>query len=172
VTRERRAAVTAGLAGEVERLIGASVEAMGFAVVRVQLGGQQRPRLQIMVERLDGKPVEVDDCAAVSRAVSALLDVADPISGAYTLEISSPGIDRPLVRLRDFDRFAGFVARVETDRMIGGRRRFKGRLLGTAEGQVRLEVEGEEVSVPHDDIVRAKLIATDERISAGARRTT
>jgi ribosome maturation factor RimP len=164
-------ATTAGLAGEIERLIGPSVEAMGFEVVRVQLGGQQRPRLQVMVERLDRQPMDVDDCAAVSRAVSALLDVADPISGSYTLEVSSPGIDRPLVRLGDFDRFAGYVARVETDRPISGRRRFKGRVLGTADGQIRMEVEGDEVMLPHDDIVRAKLILTDELISAGAKRT-
>ena len=94
----------------VEALIGPAVEALGCAVVRVQISGQQRVRLQVMVERLDGRPVVVDDCAELSRAISAVLDVEDPIDRAYVLEVSSPGIDRPLVRPDDYARFAGFEA--------------------------------------------------------------
>jgi ribosome maturation factor RimP len=142
------------------------VEAMGYATVRIMILGQKRPRLQIMVERRDGRAMTVDDCAEVSRAISAVLDVEDPIAGAHVLEVSSPGIDRPLVRLGDFDRFAGFDARIETGRPIGERRRFTGRLLGTAADDVRLRTEAGVVQLPHAEIVRAKLILTDALIAA------
>ena len=154
------------LPGRIEELITPTVEGMGFSVVRVQVSGQQRVRLQVMAERHDGKAMLVDDCAVLSRAVSAVLDVEDPIPGAFTLEVSSPGIDRPLVRLDDFERFAGFEARVETARLIDGRRRFKGRLLGVADQMVRLRVEGVAVELPFLDIRRAKLILTDELLAA------
>ncbi len=154
------------LPGRIEELITPTVEGMGFSVVRVQVSGQQRVRLQIMAERHDGKAMLVDDCAVLSRAISAVLDVEDPIPGAFTLEVSSPGIDRPLVRLDDFERFAGFEARVETARLIDGRRRFKGRLLGVTDQVVRLHVEGVAVELPFLDIRRAKLILTDELLAA------
>jgi len=108
----------------------------------------------------------VDDCAAVSREISAVLDVENPIEGAFTLEVSSPGIDRPLVRLDDFGRFAGFEAKVEMVRSIGGRRRFKGRLLGTEGQMVRIEVDGDTMDLAYPDIHRAKLILTDELLAA------
>lgn len=160
------------LAHRLEVLLQPTVEAMSFSIVRILLSGQKRPRLQIMVERRDGAPMLVDDCAEVSRAVSAVLDVEDPISGAYTLEISSPGLDRPLVRLTDFDRFAGLDARVEMNHPIEGRRRFTGQVLGTAGEQVRLRMDGAEVRLPHADIQRAKLLLTDELLAAseGQRR--
>lgn len=150
----------------VERLIAPTVEAMGFDIVRVQLLGQQRVRLQVMAERRDGEMMLVDDCASISRAIAAILDVEDPISEAYTLEVSSPGIDRPLVRLGDFERFAGFEARVETDRLIGGRRRFKGRLLGIEGETVRIQIAQDVVELPFQDIHRAKLVLTDDLIAA------
>lgn len=125
-------------------------------------------RLQIMAERNDDAAMTVDDCAALSRAISAVLDVDDPIASAYTLEISSPGIDRPLVRLTDYDRFAGFEARIELARMIDGRRRFQGRLIGTAGEDVRIDVAGVEVGLPFADIQRAKLVLTDELLAAHA----
>lgn len=155
------------LAGRVEALIGPTVEAMGYSLVRVQILGRNRPRLQIMAERTDGESMLVDDCAAISRAVSAVLDVEDPIAGAYTLEVSSPGIDRPLVRLADFDRFAGFEAKVEMDLAVDGRRRFQGRLLGTEGDAVRLRMEDSEVVLPYADIRRAKLVLTEELLATG-----
>lgn len=139
-------------------------------MVRVLVQGRQRTRLQIMVERTDGKAMLVEDCAGVSRAVSAVLDVADPISGAYTLEVSSPGIDRPLVRLADFERFAGLEARVELGRPIDGRKRLQGRLLGTSGEQVRIAVAGTDWMVPFADVVRAKLVLTEELLRAEEQR--
>jgi ribosome maturation factor RimP len=107
----------------------------------------------------------VEDCAEISRSVSALLDVADPIAGAYMLEVSSPGIDRPLVRPEDYDRFAGFDARIELDEPLDGRKRFKGKLLGRAADAVRLIAETGEVLLPLAGIARAKLVLTDELIA-------
>src|SRR5260221_6147755 len=121
------------VASRIENLLHPSLEAMGYGIVRVQFTGGQRPTLQVMAERLDGQGMSVDDCAEISRAVSAILDVADPINTAYHLEVSSPGIDRPLVRLADYSRFAGYHARIETDRLVEGRKRFKGGLLGVNE---------------------------------------
>jgi ribosome maturation factor RimP len=111
----------------------------------------------------------VDDCAEISRSVSALLDVADPIAGSYTLEISSPGIDRPLVRAEDYDRFSGFEARIELGRLVDGRRRLRGRLLGTIAGTVRLATDTGEVRIPLDAILRAKLVLTDDLLDAARR---
>ncbi len=140
---------------------------MGYEIVRVQLSGGRRPVLQIMAERVDGVAITVDDCTDISRTVSALLDVEDPISGAYHLEVSSPGIDRPLTRLRDFERFAGFEARIETKALIEGRRRFKGVLKGVAGELVRVEIEGGTlVELPFGGVLRAKLILTDALIAA------
>jgi len=126
----------------------------------------RRTTLQVMAERLDDLPITHDDCAEISRSVSALLDVADPIAGAYTLEISSPGIDRPLVRAEDFDRFRGFEAKIELVMPLDGRRRFRGRLIGTAEGVLHLFTEAGETRLPLDAVARAKLILTDDLIAA------
>src|SRR5882724_2593033 len=139
---------------------------MGYCLVRVVITSGRRATLQVMVERLDDQPMTVDDCAQISHSVSALLDVADPIPGAYMLEISSPGIDRPLVRPEDFDRFSGFEARIELARPIDGRKRFRGRLLGTSKGKVRLATEAGETELPVDDVSRAKLVLTDDLIAA------
>jgi ribosome maturation factor RimP len=148
-------------------MISPSVEAMGYRVVRVALTGGRRPTLQIMAERLDDKAMSVDDCADISRNVSALLDVADPIESEYTLEVSSPGIDRPLVAREDYVRFAGYEAKIETARPVEGRKRFRGRLLGADESAVRLILDGEgEVAVPLGDILKAKLVLTDELLEA------
>ncbi len=154
------------LPDRIEQMVAPTVGAMGFRIVRVQLAGKDSLRLQVMVERQDERPIQVDDCAHVSRAISAVLDVEDPIAGAYTLEVSSPGIDRPLVRLGDFQRFVGFEVRVETARPIDGRRRFRGRLLGVAGDSVRMTVEGAEMALPYRDIQRAKLVLTDELVMA------
>ncbi|HEB79514.1 MAG TPA: ribosome maturation factor RimP [Rhodospirillales bacterium] len=154
------------LSSRVERLISPAIEAMGFEIVRVQLLGKERRILQIMAERRDGGAMLVDDCAEISRAVSAVLDVEDSISGTYALEVSSPGIDRPLVRIGDFERFAGYEAKVEMDRLIDGRKRFKGRLLGVEGETVRMKMAEGAVELPFQDIRRAKLVLTDELIAA------
>lgn len=121
-----------------------------------------------MAERADGAPMTVDDCADISHAVSALLDVEDPIAGAYTLEVSSPGIDRPLTRLKDFERFAGFEAKLESRVSVDGRKRFKGRLGGVEDGEILIDTEQGAARVPFDTVLRAKLVLTDELIRASA----
>ncbi|CBS88244.1 ribosome maturation factor RimP [Azospirillum lipoferum] len=152
--------------GRIEQIITPSVEAMGYEVVRVQISGGQRSVLQIMAERADGAPMTVEDCADISRSVSALLDVEDPIREAYTLEVSSPGIDRPLTRLKDFERFAGFEARLESRMAIDGRKRFKGMLKGVEHGLVCVDTEQGPARLEFDNILRAKLVLTDELIRA------
>ena len=156
-------------AQRIDDLIAPTVGAMGFDVVRVLISGKQRLRLQIMAEWKDGRTVTVEDCAQLSRAISAVLDVEDPISEAYTLEVSSPGIDRPLVRLADFERFAGFDARVETNEPVDGQRKFRGRLLGTVGEAVRLDLGNAVHDIPYGAIARAKLLLTDELLAAASR---
>lgn len=154
------------LTTEIEKMIGPSIEAMGYELVRVTLAGSVRKVLQVMAEPADGRVMAVEDCARVSRAISAILDVEDPISGAYSLEVSSPGIDRPLTRPKDFDRFKGHEAKIETHEPVDGRKRFKGILKGVTEQNVELESEGEIVSLPLSDIAKAKLVLTDALIAA------
>ena len=150
------------LPGRIETLIAPTIEAMGFAIVRVHVSGGNKPNLQVMAERKDGEAMVVGDCAAISRAVSAILDAEDPIASAYTLEVSSPGIDRPLVRLADFERFTGRQAKVRTARPIDGRKRFQGRLLGVTGDAVRLEDGDAAVYLPYPDIERATLVITED----------
>jgi ribosome maturation factor RimP len=150
----------------IAQMIEPALAAMGYRLVRVLMTSGRRPTLQVMAERLDDLPITLDDCAEISHSVSAILDVADPIAGAYTLEISSPGIDRPLVRREDYDRFSGFEAKIELARPLDGRRRFRGRLIGTAEGFIRLLTEAGETRLPLDAVSRAKLILTDDLIVA------
>jgi len=151
---------------QIARIIEPSLEAMGYRLVRVALTGAQRPTLQVMAERRDEAAMTVEDCANISRSISALLDVADPIAGAYMLEVSSPGIDRPLVRPEDYDRFAGFEARIDLVEPLDGRKRFRGRLLGRAEQDVRLIGEAGEVRLPLAAIARAKLVLTDDLLAS------
>lgn len=159
-----------GRAETIETLVTPTLQAEGFDIVRVLFSGDRRPKLQIMVERRDGRAVGVDDCALASRLVSAVLDVEDPVSGSYVLEVSSPGIDRPLTRLQDFERFAGFEARVELRAPVDGKRRFRGRLRGVEQDRIRLETEQERVELSFDDIQKAKLVLTDELIAASQDR--
>jgi ribosome maturation factor RimP len=163
---ENRALTSEGKAAEVEDLIAPSLGDMGYDVVRVQLGGGHRQLLQVMAERRDGRGMTVEDCAEISRAVSVLLDVADPIRGAFTLEVSSPGIDRPLTRPEDFERFAGFEAKLELRFAHEGRRRFRGRLLGLEDAQVRLATEDGELRLPFGELAKAKLVLTDDLLAA------
>jgi ribosome maturation factor RimP len=157
-----------GTAADIEALIEPTLESMGYRIVRTLITGGRRHevRLQVMVERTDGAGMDVDDCAAVSRAVEAILDEEDPIEGGYNLEVSSPGIDRPLTRLADFDTWAGFDARVEMTQPVENRRRFKGRLLGVRGADVVLSVDGAEWVLPFAGLDKAKLVLTDELIAA------
>ena len=150
----------------VEKLIAPSLEALSFELVRVRFGGPGRPTLQIMIERRDHEPLTVDDCATASKSISALLDVEDPIGGAYNLEVSSPGLDRPLTRISDFERFAGFHAKIELTAPIDGRTRLRGQVLGVENGKVRISADEGSAVVPFETIKKAKLILTDELISA------
>jgi ribosome maturation factor RimP len=152
--------------GRIAAMIEPSLEAMGYSLVRVAHTGGRRPTLQIMAERRDGAGMTVADCEEISRNVSALLDVQDPIASSYMLEVSSPGIDRPLVRPQDYDRFAGFEAKLELGHGIEGRKRFRGRLVGRAGETVRLATEAGEVELPLGDVVRAKLVLTDDLLAA------
>ncbi|SDG23249.1 ribosome maturation factor RimP [Limimonas halophila] len=160
-----RRKTSTGKAAEIEAMLEPTLESMGFRIVRVQLAGNKREKtLQIMAERTDGSGMDVDACAEVSRAAEAILDVEDPIDTAYTLEVSSPGIDRPLTRLSDFHDWAGFDARVELEAPRDGRRRYKGPLLGIRDGYVRIRADGVEHELPFDEIAKAKLVLTDELI--------
>jgi ribosome maturation factor RimP len=151
---------------EISRLVEPSLDGMGYELVRVQMTGGDQPTLQIMAERKDRRDMTVEDCATISRNLSAILDVEDPISESYSLEISSPGIDRPLMRLADYERFAGFEAKIETKRPLDGQRKFSGRLVGVRGERVAIDVGQGAAEIPFDDIARAKLVLTDELIAA------
>lgn len=141
-----------------------TVEGMGFRLVRLRYQGSRRPVLQVMAEKPDGT-MEVEDCATLSRALSAQLDVADPIAGEYALEVSSPGIDRPLTRLEDFERWAGWEAKLETEAPIDGRRRFRGTLAGVEDGEVLVEIPEGTVGLAFEWLSDARLVLTDELIA-------
>ncbi|MFC7607784.1 ribosome maturation factor RimP [Teichococcus aestuarii] len=158
-----------GLEARIAATIQPTLSAMGYEIVRVQIQGKQTPTVQIMADRTDGRPIGVGDCEAISHAAGAVLDVDDPFTGEWNLEVSSPGIDRPLTRTRDWQRFAGHVATVEMSIPFEGRRRFRGIALGADEAVVRLRLEdGAEVALPRADMRRAKLVLTDELIAATA----
>lgn len=145
-------------------------EASGYEIVRLRLmGGEHARRLQIMAETPDGEMI-VEDCAKLSRAISEVMDAADPISGEYTLEVSSPGVDRPLTRMKDFANYEGHEARLELDRVADGRKRFRGMLAGVENDNVAIDLEGEAETalVPFAWIVEAKLILTDQLMKRGA----
>ena len=150
-------------------IIAPRLDLMGFELVRVTVLGRERPTVQIMADRADGSQITVDDCQAISHDVSAAIDVDDPIPGAWTLEVSSAGIDRPLTRVKDWNRFAGHLARVETFFPQNGRKRFVGVVLGADENAARIRLDGGlEVELRHPDIRRAKLVLTDALIEATA----
>lgn len=151
-------------------------ETLGLNIVRVRLMGAGRPggsrRLQVMAERQSDGDINVNECARLSRALSAWLEEADPISGEYMLEVSSPGIDRPLTRLEDFVAYEGLEARLELDRLAEGRKRFRGILAGVEDDHVAidLEDEAETALIPFDWIIDAKLVLNDQLMELGAER--
>jgi ribosome maturation factor RimP len=162
-----------GVAAEIAAVIEPALNDMGFRLVRVAVSGRNGVTVQIMAERPDGT-ITVEDCADISRNVSPLLDANDPINGHYTLEISSPGIDRLLARTSDFEAWAGHEAKIETKEPIAGRKRFRGIIQGLAGNDVRLEVPsdqgGPQVNLPVAVIAEARLVLTDELIRETLRR--
>jgi ribosome maturation factor RimP len=163
----REHAADEALPAKLADLVAPTLADMGYELVRVAVLGGARPTVQVMADRADGSQIAVEDCEAISHAVGAVLDVADPIAGAWMLEVSSAGIDRPLTRVKDWNRFAGHEARAETVFPVDGRRRFSGIVLGADETHARMRLEdGSEVALPLADLRRAKLVLTDALIEA------
>jgi ribosome maturation factor RimP len=148
------------------RIIEPALTEAGYDLVRVQFMGGQGDTLQIMVERQDRRAITVNDCANVSRLVSPILDVEDPVKDPYMLEVSSPGLDRPLVRPDDYVRFSGFRAKVVTTRPIDGVKKFEGAIAGLEGDTVLLSIDGVRAELPFEDIKKASLVLTDELIEA------
>ena len=166
--------VESGAAARVAELIEPALSGSGFRLVRVAVSGREGKTLQIMAERPDGT-LTIADCEAISKEISPLLDVHDPIAGSYHLEVSSPGIDRPLVRPSDFEVWSGYEAKIEVKQPIDGRKRFRGMLEGFEDGEVRIEVDlGEAgrniIGIPMALIGEARLMLTDELIREALRR--
>ena len=172
---EPRLIVEPGLSARVATIAEPVIEQLGYRLVRVKVSGADGCTVQIMVERPDGTMV-VEDCETVSRALSPVFDVADPIDKAYRLEVSSPGIDRPLVRKSDFDRYAGHLVKIETEIPIDGRKRFRGLLIGTEGEAARIRQddaeagEAAEILLPIEEMSEAKLVLTDELVTEALRR--
>jgi ribosome maturation factor RimP len=154
------------LEAKLTAIVAPRLETMGFELVRVAVLGREHPTVQVMADRADGSLISVEDCEQISHYLSGVFDVEDPIPGAWNLEVSSAGIDRPLTRTKDWNRFAGHLARVETLFPVEGRKRFSGIVLGADDkfGKLRLD-DGTEAAVPLRDIRRAKLVLTDALIA-------
>jgi ribosome maturation factor RimP len=173
---EPRLIIEPGRAARVAAVSEPVLAGLGYRLVRVRISGLAGCTVQIMAERPDGS-MSIEDCETASRALSPVLDVADPIESSYRLEISSPGIDRPLVRRSDFDRYAGHVAKIEMNMPVGGRRRFHGVLLGTDREGARLRRddaapdETADVVLPIEDMMEAKLVLTDALVAEALRRS-
>jgi ribosome maturation factor RimP len=171
---EPRLITEPGLAARVATIAEPVLADLGYRLVRVRISGLSGCTVQVMAERPDGT-MAIEDCEAVSRALSPVLDVADPVDRAYRLEISSPGIDRPLVRRSDFDRYAGHLAKIEMEVPVGGRKRFRGTLVGTDGEAARvrcddLPAEAAEVMLPIADMAEARLVLTDALVAESLRR--
>jgi len=156
-----------GLEGRIAAIIMEPLEAQGYELVRVQVIGTEEPTVQVMADRADGAAFTLDDCTAVSHLLSAVLDVEDPISSAWHLEVSSAGIDRPLTRTKDFNNYAGFAAKIELNFPgPGGRKRFSGILAGADAETAQLKLDtGETIGIKRADIKKAKLVLTDALIA-------
>ena len=153
------------LEAKLAAMIAPSLEFLGYELVRVTVLGRDRPTVQVMADRADGSLISISDCETISRQISAVLDVEDPIPGAWNLEVSSAGIDRPLTRPKDWVRFAGHLVRAETQFPVNGRKRYSGVVLGADDSSARLRLDdGSEVALKLGDIKRAKLVLTDALI--------
>jgi ribosome maturation factor RimP len=159
------------LADRIEDLISPTIEELGFEIVRIEVLGEMNPCLQIMVDRPDQTGMNVDDCAQISRAVSTIMDVEDPITSAYTLEVSSPGMDRPLVKREHFERFVGAEIRLEKKGQGDEQRRYRGDLKGIKGDDVVLLIKGEEILIPFVDVQKAKIVITDALIATAKEGT-
>ncbi len=147
-------------------LIEPIVEGLGYETVRILTIGQKNPTLQIMIDRKDGKEINVDDCATVSRKISEVMDEKDPIDEQYSLEVSSPGLDRPLTKPQHFKRFLGYETKIETSVEVDGRKRFKGKTKSVSDNDdIVLEMDGKEYTIPFSDISKAKIVLTDELLA-------
>ena len=172
---EPRLVVEPGAAARVSAVASPVLQQLGYRLVRIRISGEAGCTVQIMAERPDGS-MQIDDCEAISRALSPVLDIADPIDRAYRLEISSPGIDRPLVRRSDFERYAGHLAKIEMAVAHEGRKRFRGILAGVDGDRVRIRRDdvpaGDEADMllVMEDIAEARLVLTDELIAESMRR--
>jgi ribosome maturation factor RimP len=156
-----------GLEARIAAIVAPTLADMGYDLVRVSVLGRDRPTVQVMADRADGNLIAVEDCEAISHALGAVLDVEDPLPGAWNLEISSAGIDRPLTRVKDWNRFAGHQARAEVNVPVDGRKRFSGVVLGADGRLARMRLDdGTEVALPLADLRRAKLVLTDALIEA------
>jgi ribosome maturation factor RimP len=151
-------------------LIEPTAQNLGYRIVRVRLSGNRRKRLQIMAERLADGQMGVDDCGRLSRALAPVFDLEDPVQGEYDLEISSPGIDRPLMSVEDFQRFIGHDAKLETAAMIDGRRRWKGQIKAVEGDTIVLAAEGGEARLNFAQLSDARLVLTDKLIEEDLRR--
>ena len=139
------------------------IDGLGYETVRIITIGQANPTLQVMIDKTDGTEIMVDDCAKVSRALSEVLDANDPISGKYNLEVSSPGLDRPLTKLQHFVRFVGNEVKIETDTVVEGRKRFKGKIITLKDDDtIVFLMDEKEYSIPYHSVSKAKLVLTDE----------
>lgn len=157
------------LESRIASIVTPTLEAMGYELVRITVLGRDRMTVQVMADKTDGSLITVADCEAISHALGAVLDVEDPIPGAWLLEVSSAGIDRPLTRPKDWNRFAGHLARAETTVPIDGRKRFSGVVLGADENAARMRLDdGSEIALPLAGLRRAKLVLTDALIDATA----
>lgn len=161
---------TENVIAEVSQLISPDLKGMGYDLVRVKfVGGKDQAGLQIMAERFDGRPMTVEDCAQLSEKISSKLDDTNNLRERYSLEVSSPGIDRPLVRLKDFSRFAGHLAQIELKESQGGQRRFKGfigKVSDSSDALIEFKTDDGSKSITLNDISQAKLILTDALIKA------
>jgi len=154
------------LEAKLTAIVAPRLEPMGFELVRLAVLGRDRPTVQVMADRADGSLISIEDCEQISRYIATVFDVEDPIPGTWNLEVSSSGIDRPLTRPKDWNRFAGHLVRVETNFPIDGRKRYSGIVLGADDvhGKLRLD-DGTETALPLRDIRRAKLVLTDALIA-------
>jgi ribosome maturation factor RimP len=158
-----------GLEARFAALVAPTLADMGYELVRVAILGRERPTVQVMADRADGALISVEDCEAISHAVGAVIDVADPIPGQWELEVSSAGIDRPLTRRKDWNRYSGHLAKAEVNLPIDGRKRFSGIVLGADDTHAKMRLDdGSDAALPLADIRKAKLVLTDALIAATA----
>lgn len=155
---------------EIRDLLAPTLRAMGYNVVLTRIIGSHNKTIQVMAERIDGVSITLEDCTIISQEASKILDVAELMSEAYNLEISSLGIDRPLVRKSDFDRYKGFIAKIELGIATDGRKRFKGQLIGREDNLIKIQLEDKTFSLPFENIVRAKLLLTEDLFKVANKR--